>query len=184
MADIRKNDRVIDVCASPGGKCLHVADILGDSGYIRAQDVSELKIDKIRENANRCSFFNIDTRVWDARICDESDQESFDVVLADVPCSGLGVTGRKPEIKYRVTEDSVIELAAIQADILEAVSQYTKVGGKLVYSTCTLTPYENELQIEKFLQRHTDFCSIKERRFIPGDNEDSDGFYICVMKRK
>ena len=184
LADIKENDRIIDVCASPGGKSIHAADIMGGSGYVRAQDVSEQKLKPIRDNCTRCSFFNIETRIWDARVCDDSDIESFDVVLADVPCSGLGVIGRKPEIKYRVTEESVRKLAAVQAEILDTVSQYTKKGGTFVYSTCTLTPYENELQIEAFLQKHTDFNRIKERRFIPGIDGNSDGFYICVMKRQ
>ena len=183
MADIRQGESVLDVCAAPGGKALHAADLAGENGRVEARDVSEQKVRRIEENVRRCRFSNISTKVWNAAVFDEDSTGKYDAVLADVPCSGLGVLGRKPEIKYRLTEQDILGLAQIQRDILECVHSYVKPGGRLVYSTCTISEAENEEQAADFLKRHTDFEKIAEKQFIPSTDAPGDGFYVCVMKR-
>ena len=143
VAGIQKGDTVLDLCAAPGGKSLHAADVATD-GKVIAFDVSEKKTDKIRENIKRCDFKNIEVRVNDATVFDESLESSADVVIADVPCSGLGVMGRKNDIKYNVSEQSVDDLAAIQKKILDNAARYVKEGGTLLFSTCTCSKAENE----------------------------------------
>ena len=183
LADIRPGERVLDVCAAPGGKALHAADLVGEHGGVEARDVSERKIRRIRENIRRCRFTNISAKVWDAAVFDEGSAGKYDVVLADVPCSGLGVLGRKPEIKYRLTEQDIFDLAQIQRNILECVHSYVKPGGRLVYSTCTISEAENEKQTAGFLKRHKEYEKIAEKQLLPRTDASGDGFYICVMKR-
>lgn len=184
MAGIRQGESVLDVCAAPGGKALHAADLVGESGTVEARDVSERKVRKIEENVRRCRFSNITTKVWNATELDEECVGKYDVVLADVPCSGLGVLGRKPEIKYRLTEEDVRSLAEIQREILECVQAYVKPNGRLVYSTCTISEKENEEQTAGFLKRHTEFEKVAEKQILPRTDYLGDGFYICVMQRK
>lgn len=143
VAGIRKDDTVIDLCAAPGGKSLHAADI-ATCGKVLSFDVSEDKIEKIRENIARCGFKNIETKVADSTVYDESLKARADVVIADVPCSGLGVMGRKNDIKYRVLPQSIYELVIIQRAILRNAAKYVKSGGTLIFSTCTCSKAEND----------------------------------------
>lgn len=147
-AGIKTDDTVIDVCAAPGGKAVHAACKLNGTGHVLARDISEYKTELIQENIDRFGYHNIDTQVWDATVADETLTETADVVIADLPCSGLGVIGRKSDIKYHVTDESLDSLVTLQKQILETVSRYVKTGGTLLYSTCTIHKEENEKMAE------------------------------------
>ena len=142
VAGIKNDDTVLDLCASPGGKSMHAADI-AVNGEVISCDVSEQKIERIEENIQRCGFTNVKTRVMDATVYDESLEGLADIVIADVPCSGLGVMGRKNDIKYNITPQSVEELISLQKSILKNAVAYVKPGGTLMFSTCTCSDGEN-----------------------------------------
>ncbi len=180
-AKVKAGDTVIDVCAAPGGKALHAAD-LATCGHVDARDVSGAKVAKIKENIARARFSNISAKVWDATRKDADAYQTADVVIADLPCSGLGVLRRKPEIKYRLTQTDILDLAELQQRILSTVGKYVKHGGRLVFSTCTLTEEENERNTKRFLQTQEDFTLAFERTILP--DACHDGFYIAVMERR
>jgi 16S rRNA (cytosine967-C5)-methyltransferase len=181
MAKIRPGDRVLDICAAPGGKVLHAAAKTGETGRLQARDLTQEKIDRIEENITRCRYRNIETRVFDATVYDETQRESADVMIADLPCSGLGVIGRKSDIKYRVTPQDVQEIAALQRKILAASYSYVKPGGVLMFSTCTVTKEENEDNRDWLLANYP-FVLEEERLILPGI-EESDGFYMARFRR-
>ena len=135
--------KVLDLCAAPGGKSLQAADLMRNSGEVIACDLTEAKCRLIRENIEKSGFTCLKTRQADATVFEKAFEDVFDLVIADLPCSGLGTASRKPEIKYRVTKEQVAELAALQRQILQNAVRYVKPGGKLLYSTCTLTKEEN-----------------------------------------
>ncbi len=143
VSGIKDGDTVLDICAAPGGKSLHAADMAG-SGKVIALDVSEKKVEKIRENIRRCGFMNIDTEVSDATVYNNKFESIADVVIADVPCSGIGVMGRKNDSKYNISEQSVEELVKLQRMILKNAVRYVKPGGTLIFSTCTCSYEENQ----------------------------------------
>lgn len=143
VSGIRPGDFVMDVCSSPGGKALHAADLLDGTGVVSARDVSEYKLQRIRENVRRLKAENIEIKLWDGRKVDPEWEERVDVVIADVPCSGIGVIGRKPEIRYMAVQNAP-ELQSLQRDILRGAVRALKPGGTLIYSTCTVNPAENE----------------------------------------
>ncbi len=147
-AGIKSGMHVIDVCAAPGGKAMHAASKLKESGLVEARDVSDHKVAMIEEQIARCRYKNITSSVLDARNVEETSIESADVVLLDVPCSGLGVIGKKRDIKYRVTKESLKDIVKLQKEIVQTVWQYVKKGGTLIYSTCTLNKEENEQMVE------------------------------------
>ncbi len=149
LAGIGEGDFVVDVCAAPGGKAMHAAEKTGISGAVYARDISEYKTGLIRDNALRLhpamlEAERIKIRLWDAAVLDESMLGKADVVLADLPCSGLGVIGHKADIRYRVTKEQIRELSELQRKILGTVYRYLKPGGILLYSTCTISEEENE----------------------------------------
>ena len=199
FAGLKGDEMVLDLCAAPGGKALHMAEILKGQGHVEARDVSEEKTALIEQNIDRIGYKNITSKVWDARVLDQDMVEKADVVLADLPCSGLGIIGRKPDIKYHVTPEKLHELALLQREILSVAWQYVKPGGKLIYSTCTINKEENE-QNRKWLLDNYPLepvslrpeseelaveCSLEERyiQLRPGIHP-SDGFFIAVMRRK
>lgn len=143
IANPKRDDFIIDVCAAPGGKSLHMAELLEETGRVLARDLTEEKVELIEENRERMGYQNIETEVFDALVLDESLVGKADIVIADLPCSGLGVMAKKNDLKYRMTRETISELAALQREILEVVSQYVKPGGTLIYSTCTVTREEN-----------------------------------------
>lgn len=140
----QRENFVLDVCAAPGGKSIHMAYLMQNSGMVEARDISESKVAYIEENIQRMHMENIRTRVWDATVTDTAMLGKADIVLADVPCSGLGVMGNKTDIKYRMTKEKQMELVSLQKRILKTVVPYLKQGGYLVYSTCTINRQENE----------------------------------------
>lgn len=198
MASIKPGDFVLDVCSAPGGKAMHAADLLRGTGMVEARDVSERKTDLIEENIMRCGFPNIRTMVWDATFLDPSMIGQADVVLADLPCSGLGIIGKKPDIKERMTKDEIVKLAGLQREILSVVSQYVKTGGTLVYSTCTITKEENA-ENANWIEKNLPFekkeirdllpealkasCEENRIQLLPGVHP-CDGFFISAFRRK
>lgn len=182
MAGIQRGDYVVDVCAAPGGKATHAAVKTGAGGHVLARDLTEYKVSLIEENMDRLSLTNMEAQVWDATIPDEMLAGRADVVIADLPCSGLGVIGRKSDIKYRVSRESLDEVAQLQRRILSVVHEYVKPGGVLLYSTCTINRAENEENKEWFLSEFP-FEEEEERLMLPGE-DGSDGFYMVRMRKK
>ncbi len=179
-AGIKASDSVIDVCAAPGGKASHAAEIAVD-GKVVARDLTEAKVQLINENIMRTGAKNITAQIWDATEFDESGENQYDVVIADLPCSGLGIIRKKPDIKYNQTEESLNELVQLQEKILNTVCRYVKAGGTLCYSTCTINKDENDNQVENFLNSHKEFTVVSQEQLLPDKNHD--GFFICVMKK-
>ena len=143
-AGIQEGSLVLDVCAAPGGKTMLAAEKTGPKGTVIARDLSDMKVSYIEENAGRMCLDQVHVQVHDALVLDESMIGKADVVIADLPCSGLGIIAKKRDIKYNVTPESLKELQELQRQILDVVSQYVKPGGTLIYSTCTINPMENE----------------------------------------
>ena len=199
LAAPRGGGCVIDVCAAPGGKSLQAADLMGGQGIVDARDLTPAKTELIRENAKRCGFSNIQVKEWDALCLDEEAVEKADLVIADLPCSGLGVLGKKNDIKYKMSPGQQQELKELQRRILHVVWRYVKPGGTLLYSTCTINPAENEENVRWFLENHPLFETVDISGRISGIEEasmkqgqlqllpgihPSDGFFVAVMKRK
>lgn len=183
VAAPKPGDFVIDVCAAPGGKSLYAAEQMQGMGMVEARDLSEYKVGLIEENQKRCGILNLRTAQMDARALDEASIESADLVIADLPCSGLGVLGRKSEIRYRMTKEKEESLVCLQREILTTVCQYVKPGGTLLYSTCTMNRMENEENRAWFLEGHPQFALILERQLFP-DEGDGDGFYMAKFIRR
>ncbi|SET75841.1 16S rRNA (cytosine(967)-C(5))-methyltransferase RsmB [Lacrimispora sphenoides] len=199
IADPQKGDYVIDVCGAPGGKSIHIADKLDGTGMVEVRDLSLLKINMVEENMKRCGFLNIRTKVQDALVADPDSVEKADIVIADLPCSGLGIIGRKPDIKYRMTPEALDSLAALQRNILSVVQAYVKPGGRLIFSTCTINRKENEENARWFLEHFPFDCISLEgklgegldsaaanREFIqllPGIHP-CDGFFIAAFQKR
>ena len=141
---LKRGDFVLDVCGAPGGKGLHAADLLHGTGQVEIRDVSDYKVSLIKENIARSGCTNVSACAFDACEFDASMEQKADVVIADLPCSGLGIIGRKPDIKYNASMDGIRDLAALQRQMLSVVWQYVKPGGVLVYSTCTVNRLEND----------------------------------------
>lgn len=180
-AGIQTGNVVLDVCAAPGGKTMHAACKLHGSGRVIACDVTEYKTQKIEENCERLGYENVTVRVQDARVFDETLEEKADIVIADVPCSGLGVIGKKQDIKYRVTEESLQQITELQREIIRNVVRYVKPGGTLMYSTCTINSGENEEMVEWICEQ---FAFEKNRmvQLLPGIDE-TDGFFYARLRR-
>ncbi len=181
-AGIKEKDTVIDVCAAPGGKALHAAELLKNSGLVEARDLTDYKVSLIQENIDKSGLSNIQAKKWDARMTDSKAIETADVLICDLPCSGLGVLAKKPDIKYHMTPEKQKDLAALQAEILEASYTYVKVGGTFMYSTCTISSAENEGNVSKFLEKHPEFILEEERQILPKAGLQ-DGFFYAKMRR-
>ena len=181
-AGIKTGDYVIDVCAAPGGKALHAAQLLEGSGHVEARDLTENKVELIRENICRMGFENVEAIQQDATVYDAASALKADVLIADLPCSGLGVLGKKTDLKYKMTPEQEKELAELQREILAAVHDYVKPGGTLVYSTCTIWRSENEENTRWFLECFPEYSLENEKQIFP--SRETDGFYIAVLKRR
>jgi 16S rRNA (cytosine967-C5)-methyltransferase len=181
-ADVQPGWNVIDVCAAPGGKAIHVAQLLGGTGHVEARDLTEYKVGLIEENIERCRVENMSVKVWDATQPDTTAADTADLVIADLPCSGLGILHKKPDIKYQMTPAQAGELAALQRRILAQVQHFVKPGGRLLYSTCTVNPAENEENADWFADSFPDFTKRSGQQILP--DEIRDGFYIAVFDRR
>ena len=159
IADIKKDFLVMDVCSAPGGKTLHAANELKGSGLVIARDLTEKKTELILENVERMGYQNVKVEVFDALHFDESMKEKADLVIADLPCSGLGILGRKKDIKYSITKEQLLELADMQRRMLEVISGYVKKGGTLIFSTCTINPDEN-MGNYRYISEHLSFKAV------------------------
>ncbi|MDD3253732.1 MAG: 16S rRNA (cytosine(967)-C(5))-methyltransferase RsmB [Lachnospiraceae bacterium] len=198
VANPRAGDQILDVCGAPGGKSLHLADKLKGTGLVVVRDLTEAKIRLVEDNLERTGFTNLRAEVWDAREFDPAWEEKADIVMADLPCSGFGIIGKKPDIKYQASPEKLQELVKLQQEILTVASRYVKPGGKLIYSTCTIDRMENEDQRSWFLE-HFPFESssltgllgesISEEtledgyvQLIPG-RYPCDGFFIAAFQK-
>ena len=182
IAAIKEGDYVIDVCSAPGGKALHACDKLKGTGKVDARDVTEQKVSLILENKERMNAENLIVKVWDGRMKDTEVIEKADVVLLDIPCSGLGVVGRKPEIRYRLNEGSFEELSVLQKEIADTVWEYVKPGGTLIYSTCTLRKEENEQMVQYLVDKyHFALESLDEYLCESLHNEDTQKGYLTLL---
>nr|WP_325212254.1 16S rRNA (cytosine(967)-C(5))-methyltransferase RsmB [uncultured Oscillibacter sp.] len=193
-AELRPESRVLDVCAAPGGKSFAAAIAMGDRGEIVSCDLHENKLKRIQEGAARLDLTSIRTEAADGRDFRKEWKDTFDLVLVDAPCSGLGILRKKPDIR-RKKADSLFPLPVVQSAILENAARYVRPGGTLLYSTCTILPEENEEVTGAFLGTHPEFS--RERFTLPGPIgqveghttlwphlHDTDGFYICRMTRR
>lgn len=191
-------DTCFDVCAAPGGKSLHIADKLMGSGQVEARDVSEYKVNLMQENIERTGAINIQAVLKDATVLDEASIRQADIVLADVPCSGLGVIGKKQDIKYKMSEKQQQDIIKLQRRILSVVQEYVKPGGVLIFSTCTIGADENQYNIKWFLENFPFrlesidpyICDALKGKttgggyiqLLPGVHR-SDGFFIARLRR-
>ena len=182
-AEPKEGDCIIDVCAAPGGKSIHLAEMLKGTGHVQARDLTEYKVGLIQENIFRSGLTNIEAVCWDATILHEESKEKADIVIADLPCSGLGVLGKKTDLKYKMTEAMQKDLVNLQREMLSVVNSYVKPGGKLLYSTCTIHKAENEENTAWFLETHPEFRLVKEKQMLPGV-DGGDGFYIAMLVKE
>lgn len=197
---IKSGDQILDACAAPGGKTTHMATYLnGIDGMVTALDLNKNKLKKVRENAERLKVSSqIKAMQMDARKVNEKfSEQSFDKILVDAPCSGLGLMKRKPDIRYQKTLNDIYSLQTIQGDILNSVAPLLKEGGRLIYSTCTVTLKENNEVIETFLKKHTDFklepvftfnksVQLSEKGLLNlyPHYFDTDGFFIASLVKR
>lgn len=178
---VKEGMKVLDICAAPGGKTAYCAEL---GANVTARDISEDKLSLIKENIERLKLEDrVSLERKNALKEDPLSIGKYDIVLADVPCSGLGVMGRKNDIKYRVSPQDLVSLSKMGLKMLINASQYVKHGGIISYSTCTINPEENERNVERFLKDNDQFEKMEERLFLQGVDE-TDGFYYCILKRK
>lgn len=201
VADIKEGDTVIDMCAAPGGKTMHILDVLNGTGKVFSRDVSDKKVKLINENIKRTGFKNAVVEKKDGMVFYKEDENMADVVIVDVPCSGLGVISKKPEIKYRLKKEDIDELTSISKKIVENMVRYVKPGKTFVYSTCTITPEENVLMREWILnnfdvkpvsiidffddemkEKHKD--TLKEGYIQMLPDKEHDGFFISKFEKR
>ena len=203
ILDLQPDEFIMDVCAAPGGKTTHIAQIMQNRGKIVVFDISESKFSLIKENCQRLGVDIVKPMKFDAAVIYEPFINKADRVLADVPCSNLGILRRHPEISWRKTESQIIALSELQYKILNSASCYLKPNGILVYSTCSTEPEENEQVIMRFLSEHPNFEIENVAPFLPVFNggcsenlvseagymqtyphlHDMDGFFVARMRR-
>ncbi|KMT21453.1 16S rRNA (cytosine(967)-C(5))-methyltransferase RsmB [Clostridium cylindrosporum] len=193
-----EGDKVIDLCSAPGGKSTYMAQIMKNIGEINSFDIHEHKLNLIKDSAERLGINIIKEKLFDSTIFNEEYLDYADKVLVDVPCSGLGIIRKKPEIRWNIKEEDIISLTKIQREILKNASKYVKPKGEIVYSTCTITKEENEDIIEDFLKENNNFEMVDISEFVPFNIDsakkgyikllpgiyDTDGFFIAKLRRK
>lgn len=180
--EVKPGMRVVDTCAGAGGKSLHLASMMDNKGQIIALDIYAGKLAQLKKRAKRAGVHNIDTRAIENSKVIKKLKDSADAVLIDAPCSGLGVLKRNPDSKWKLQPKFIDNIKKTQADILERYSKMVKVGGKLVYATCSILPSENQLQVEKFLDSNKNFKFISDKKVLPSES-GFDGFYMALLER-
>lgn len=196
VMDLSENMNVLDLCSAPGGKTTHIAELMNNTGNILAFDIYENKLNLIKENLDRLGIQNVKCSVMNAELHNDKLDDFADRILLDVPCSGLGIIRKKPEIKWNKTRKGLNDLIKIQKNILTNASNYVKIGGSILYSTCTLNKDENESNIRWFLNNHSNFeieplffgkssnILYSEKGFVTIlPNKHMDGFFMCKIKR-
>ena len=199
LVDPESGDLILDACAAPGGKATHLAELIGDQGNIVAIDSSARGVERIEQNAQRLGLATIQAECANAsKALPARLAGPYDRILVDAPCSGLGTLRSHPEIKWQRDDSDIARLAALQARIVQSVAQYLKVGGVLVYSTCTLTVDENERVIANFLRQNSRFELVHAARYLPEaarhmvhdkyfqalpQRDDTDGFFAARMRK-
>ena len=200
LAGLQKDNLVLDVCSAPGGKAIHAANLLEalGGGTVISRDVTEKKTALIKENKDRLQVDNLIIQVADATSLDETMIQKADVVIADLPCSGIGIMAKKPEIRYRMTAENQKELVKLQKDMLAVVHRYVKPGGILMYSTCTINKEENEEQVKEICKKYgfvPALCEVEIPTVLKEDMQESgciqllpgihacDGFFIARLKK-
>lgn len=184
LLDVKPGMRVVDTCAGAGGKTLHIAAKMENKGQIIAMDLYESKQKQLKIRAKRNSVHNVEYRIIDSTKVIKKLHDKADRVLIDAPCSGLGVLKRNPDSKWKLQPEFIENIKKTQQEVLENYSKMVKVGGKLVYATCSVLPSENEKQIEKFLKTEfgQNFTFIKDEKVL-AHQSGFDGFYMCLMER-
>lgn len=208
IADPHAKDRILDMCSAPGGKSCHLAELSDNQAEIISMDIHEGRLALVRQNADRLGLSSIQIQVADALTLDQEHPEwigTFDTVVVDVPCSGLGLLRRKPDIRITASYDKIIALIPLQAEILRKTASFVRPGGSLVYCTCTINPDENDGQADQFLASDSRFVSEsiadhlpkkltadnprhiasaeKGRLLLLPDEDGCDGFFIAKMRR-
>lgn len=187
--------KVLDICAAPGGKTTNLAQLMDNQGEIIACDIHEHRLELIEENAKKMGIDIIETKLQDGRFLSESFNEEFDLVLLDAPCSGLGVLGRRADLRWKKRRGDIAELAALQKELISQAQAVVKPGGTLIYSTCTTTKEEDENVVEWFLENYEEFSLDKRLPWTDAEGENvgyyklsplsegTDGFFIALFKR-
>lgn len=204
IADPKPNTRILDCCAAPGGKTTHLAQLTNDEAMIDALDVNSSRVELIKQNANRLKIKSINAMKGDATSFG-SNKAQYDLVTADVPCSGLGLLGKKPDIRLQISYERIQELLSIQKAILDNAARNVVSGGVLIYSTCTINKAENENRVKAFLEEHDDFIAEDITSLLPSrlildedrkqlakegmitlfpDTDGCDGFFIARLRRR
>ena len=198
--DPQPGERVLDLCAAPGGKSTHMVQRMQNQGLVESRDLYDHKLGQIRENANRLGCTILETKRSDASRVYAEDREAWDRVLLDAPCSGLGIIRNKPDLKLHRKPEDVESLAALQREMLQAAAQCVRPGGVLVYSTCTLSPRENEDNVAWFLDQHPEFVPERLEGILPAgfppsqihpsytyvlpEKDFFDGFFLARFYKK
>ena len=198
MVGAKPGQTVLDACAAPGGKTAILSEMMNDTGRVYAWDTHAHRVDLIRGTVNRLKLENVRPAVRDAAAPREDMAMTLDAALVDAPCSGTGVMVEKPDVKYRVSEQGVAALCRVQAEILDSVAPMVKVGGTLVYSTCSILPQENAQQVRAFLELHPEYEVFPMGAELPealaahetaeglqmfAHRDGTDGFFVCRMRR-
>ncbi|GHN00483.1 RNA methyltransferase [Cytophagales bacterium WSM2-2] len=180
--NVEPGHRVVDACAGGGGKTLHLAALMQNKGRIIALDTEEWKLEELKKRAKRAGASNmIETRVIESSKIIKRLESSADRLLLDVPCSGLGVLKRNPDAKWKLTSEFIENIRKTQQSILNDYSSMLKPGGLMVYSTCSILPSENEIQVERFLSEKKEFQMVRQKMIFP--SQGFDGFYMALLKR-
>ena len=179
--DPKPNQFVIDACAGAGGKSLHIAALMNNKGKLISMDVEGFKLEELKKRAKRAGVFNVETRVIEDSKTIKRLEGKADKLLLDVPCSGLGVIKRNPDTKWKLSLEVIERTKKLQEKILNDYCEMVKVGGEMVYSTCSILPSENKNQVDLFLQTHSNFEFIIDKTILP--SQGFDGFYMALLKK-
>lgn len=179
LLDPQPGERVLDLCAAPGGKTAHLAALMQNQGRILATDIDAVRLQRVEETCRRLGVTIVETREMPRDTVDLKG-ETFDRILLDVPCSNTGVLGKRPEARWRLRSEDVTELSAIQSRLLRTACDHLAPGGRIVYSTCSIEPEENRAVVEILLKERTDFGLVEDIQHVPGD--PADGGYQVLLQ--